>query len=173
MIIQCVRRHFYSDSGCWVKLLRFVFWCCETYGHEIVNSRILVVVNCSGPLFKKAVADSNAPCQEKALDALIAYLRAADTDAARRVFLSPTFQDFRQSRDQKTFFYFMHTKWSRFFCDWYLIYSVIAWEGSYVFSLRLRVVLLSIASLCMHLILVTMSLQPDSTQHFFKSVVAN
>ncbi|XP_024396661.1 protein MOR1 [Physcomitrium patens] len=36
-----------------------------------------------GPLFKKAVADSNAPCQEKALDALIAYLRAADTDAAR------------------------------------------------------------------------------------------
>ncbi|KAG0567085.1 hypothetical protein KC19_7G108600 [Ceratodon purpureus] len=36
-----------------------------------------------GPLFKKAVADSNAPCQEKALDALIAYLRAADTDAGR------------------------------------------------------------------------------------------
>lgn len=36
-----------------------------------------------GPLFKKAVADSNAPCQEKALDALIAYLRAADTDASR------------------------------------------------------------------------------------------
>ncbi|XP_021887580.1 protein MOR1-like [Carica papaya] len=36
-----------------------------------------------GPLFKKAVADSNAPVQEKALDALIAYLRAADADAGR------------------------------------------------------------------------------------------
>ncbi|XP_078437424.1 ARM repeat superfamily protein [Wolffia australiana] len=36
-----------------------------------------------GPLFKKTVADSNAPVQEKALDALIAFLRAADSDAAR------------------------------------------------------------------------------------------
>ncbi|KAG6649509.1 hypothetical protein I3843_07G212500 [Carya illinoinensis] len=36
-----------------------------------------------GPLFKKTVADSNMPVQEKALDALIAYLRAADADAAR------------------------------------------------------------------------------------------
>ncbi|CAM6047665.1 unnamed protein product [Sphagnum compactum] len=36
-----------------------------------------------GPLFKKAVADSNAPTQEKALDALIAYLRATDTEAGR------------------------------------------------------------------------------------------
>jgi hypothetical protein len=36
-----------------------------------------------GPFFKKAVTDSNAPVQEKALDALIAFLRAADADAAR------------------------------------------------------------------------------------------
>jgi hypothetical protein len=36
-----------------------------------------------GPLFKKTVTDSNAPVQEKALDALIAFLRAADADAAR------------------------------------------------------------------------------------------
>ncbi|KAF8391376.1 hypothetical protein HHK36_023680 [Tetracentron sinense] len=34
-----------------------------------------------GPLFKKTIADSNAPVQEKALDALIAYLRTADVDA--------------------------------------------------------------------------------------------
>lgn len=31
------------------------------------------------------MADSNAPVQEKALDALIAYLRAADADAGRCV----------------------------------------------------------------------------------------
>lgn len=37
----------------------------------------------SGPFFKKAVADSNAPVQEKALDALIAFLKAADADAGR------------------------------------------------------------------------------------------
>ncbi|KAH7654180.1 cytoskeleton-associated protein 5 [Dioscorea alata] len=36
-----------------------------------------------GPLFRKTVADSNAPVQEKALDALIAFLRAADADAGR------------------------------------------------------------------------------------------
>ncbi|GAV88428.1 HEAT domain-containing protein/CLASP_N domain-containing protein [Cephalotus follicularis] len=36
-----------------------------------------------GPLFRKSVADSNAPVQEKALDALIAFLRAADADAGR------------------------------------------------------------------------------------------
>ncbi|KAK1262104.1 Protein MOR1 [Acorus gramineus] len=36
-----------------------------------------------GPLFRKTVADSNAPVQEKALDALIAFLRAADADASR------------------------------------------------------------------------------------------
>ncbi|KAK3015530.1 hypothetical protein RJ639_006661 [Escallonia herrerae] len=36
-----------------------------------------------GPLFRKTVADSNAPVQEKALDALIAFLRAADPDAGR------------------------------------------------------------------------------------------
>jgi cytoskeleton-associated protein 5 len=34
-------------------------------------------------LFRKTVADSNAPVQEKALDALIAFLRAADADAGR------------------------------------------------------------------------------------------
>lgn len=45
-----------------------------------------------GPLFKKTVADSNAPVQEKALDALLAFQRAADADVSRRVplqFLSP------------------------------------------------------------------------------------
>ncbi|KAK7391401.1 hypothetical protein VNO78_19817 [Psophocarpus tetragonolobus] len=36
-----------------------------------------------GPFFRKTVVDSNAPVQEKALDALIAYLRAADADAGR------------------------------------------------------------------------------------------
>ncbi|KAJ6724154.1 CYTOSKELETON-ASSOCIATED PROTEIN 5 [Salix viminalis] len=35
------------------------------------------------PLFRKTVADSNAPVQERALDALIAFLRAADADAGR------------------------------------------------------------------------------------------
>lgn len=55
--------------------------------YSTVGSRTHAVVNGAGPLFKKAVADSNAPCQEKALDALIAYLRAADADAARHVSL--------------------------------------------------------------------------------------
>lgn len=36
-----------------------------------------------GPLFRKTVADSNAPVQEKALDALLAFLKAADADAGR------------------------------------------------------------------------------------------
>ncbi|CAI9262994.1 unnamed protein product [Lactuca saligna] len=36
-----------------------------------------------GHFFKKTVADSNAPVQDKALDALIAYLKAADADAGR------------------------------------------------------------------------------------------
>ncbi|KAM3352113.1 hypothetical protein ACQJBY_023785 [Aegilops geniculata] len=36
-----------------------------------------------GPLFKKAVSDSNAPVQEKALDALLAFQRAADADVSR------------------------------------------------------------------------------------------
>ncbi|MCL7034943.1 hypothetical protein MKW94_023873 [Papaver nudicaule] len=36
-----------------------------------------------GPLFRKTVADANAPVQEKALDALIAYLKAADADVGR------------------------------------------------------------------------------------------
>ncbi|KAI3709296.1 hypothetical protein L2E82_39056 [Cichorium intybus] len=36
-----------------------------------------------GRFFKKTVADSNAPVQDKALDALIAYLKAADSDAGR------------------------------------------------------------------------------------------
>ncbi|XP_024030608.1 protein MOR1 [Morus notabilis] len=35
------------------------------------------------PFFRKTVVDSNAPVQEKALDALIAFLRAADADAGR------------------------------------------------------------------------------------------
>ncbi|XWS16703.1 hypothetical protein CRYUN_Cryun34aG0113700 [Craigia yunnanensis] len=35
------------------------------------------------PFFKKTVADSNALVQEKALDALIAFLKAADVDAGR------------------------------------------------------------------------------------------
>lgn len=43
----------------------------------------LCVVFLLGPLFRKTVADSNAPVQEKALDALIAFLRAADADAGR------------------------------------------------------------------------------------------
>jgi cytoskeleton-associated protein 5 len=37
------------------------------------------------PLFKKAVSDSNAPVQEKALDALLAFQRAADADVSRFV----------------------------------------------------------------------------------------
>ncbi|KAF2582220.1 hypothetical protein F2Q68_00001439 [Brassica cretica] len=37
----------------------------------------------TGHLFRKTVADSNAPVQEKALDALIAFLKAADSDASR------------------------------------------------------------------------------------------
>lgn len=36
-----------------------------------------------GHFFKKTVSDSNAPVQDKALDALIAYLKAADADAGR------------------------------------------------------------------------------------------
>jgi cytoskeleton-associated protein 5 len=36
-------------------------------------------------LFRKTVADSNAPVQEKALDALLAFQRAADADASRCV----------------------------------------------------------------------------------------
>nr|GMD91866.1 protein MOR1 isoform X1 [Ipomoea batatas] len=36
-----------------------------------------------GPFFRKMVVDSNAPVQEKALDALICYLKAADADAGR------------------------------------------------------------------------------------------
>lgn len=39
-----------------------------------------------GPLFRKTLADSNSPVQEKALDALIAFLRAADADAGRFIF---------------------------------------------------------------------------------------
>ena len=36
-----------------------------------------------GSYFRKTLADANSPVQEKALDALIAFLRAADADAAR------------------------------------------------------------------------------------------
>ena len=67
---------------------------CRLYASRYSDSRSSAVVNGTGPLFKKAVADSNAPCQEKALDALIAYLRAADTDAARHVFLPPLLSRF-------------------------------------------------------------------------------
>lgn len=38
----------------------------------------------SGYLFKKTVSDSDALVQDKALDALIAYLKAADADVAGR-----------------------------------------------------------------------------------------
>jgi len=44
-----------------------------------------VLLRWLGPLFKKTVADSNAPVQEKALDALLAFQRAADADASRCV----------------------------------------------------------------------------------------
>ncbi|GAQ86856.1 Armadillo repeat superfamily protein [Klebsormidium nitens] len=36
-----------------------------------------------GPLFKKALSDSNAAAQEKALDALIAFLKRTDTESGR------------------------------------------------------------------------------------------
>lgn len=36
-----------------------------------------------GPFFRKTVADANAPVQEKALDALIVFLRVADADVGR------------------------------------------------------------------------------------------
>lgn len=39
----------------------------------------------SGPLFRKTLVDSNSPVQEKALDALVAFLRAADADAGRLI----------------------------------------------------------------------------------------
>jgi hypothetical protein len=38
-----------------------------------------------GPLFKKALSDSNAAAQEKALDALIAFLQHTDADSGRQV----------------------------------------------------------------------------------------
>ena len=44
------------------------------------------LVDTSSSFFKKTIADSNAPVQEKALDALIAYLRAIDVDARRYAF---------------------------------------------------------------------------------------
>ncbi|OMO82735.1 Armadillo-like helical [Corchorus olitorius] len=45
--------------------------------------RSVVAQELEAPLFRKTVADSNAPVQEKALDALIAFLKAADADAGR------------------------------------------------------------------------------------------
>lgn len=36
-----------------------------------------------GPFFRKTVADANAPVQEKALDALIVFLKVADADVGR------------------------------------------------------------------------------------------
>ena len=52
---------------------------------DVDLQRFFVYRCCSGPFFKKTVADSNAPVQEKALDALIAFLKAADADAGRWV----------------------------------------------------------------------------------------
>ncbi|KAG4997991.1 hypothetical protein JHK84_029016 [Glycine max] len=57
--------HFLLDLDSWFCFLFFIF------------------LNLAGHFFRKTVADSNAPVQEKALDALIAYLRAADADASR------------------------------------------------------------------------------------------
>ncbi|KAI3720925.1 hypothetical protein L2E82_31924 [Cichorium intybus] len=45
--------------------------------------KIIASVKWVRRFFKKTVADSNAPIQDKALDALIAYLKAADYDAGR------------------------------------------------------------------------------------------
>lgn len=50
---------------------------------ELFSVFLLILEVLVGPFFRKTVADSNAPVQEKALDALIAYLRAADADAGR------------------------------------------------------------------------------------------
>ena len=48
--------------------------------------RCACIVYTLGSFFKKAVSDSNAPVEEKELDALIAYLRAADVDIGRYAF---------------------------------------------------------------------------------------
>lgn len=49
----------------------------------LILNGYLIILGLLGPFFRKTVADSNAPVQEKALDALIGFLRAADADAAR------------------------------------------------------------------------------------------
>lgn len=69
-----------------VSDLTFVWICIEHCGCEMMRCRFTSIysfVLMLGPLFKKTVADSNAPVQDKALDALIAYLKAADADAGR------------------------------------------------------------------------------------------
>jgi len=55
------------------------------YEMSFFGARSDVLLWWLGPLFKKTVADSNAPVQEKALDALLAFQRAADADASRYV----------------------------------------------------------------------------------------
>ena len=49
--------------------------------------RCACIVYTLGSFFKKEISDSNAPVEEKALDALTAYLRAADADIGRYAFL--------------------------------------------------------------------------------------
>lgn len=44
------------------------------------------------------MADSNAPVQEKALEALVAFLKAADADAGRYAFLFNAVEKNRQSK---------------------------------------------------------------------------
>lgn len=55
---------------------------CQFRGHAL-RCELFFVCGFSGSYFRKTVVDSNAPVQEKALDAVIAFLRAADADAGR------------------------------------------------------------------------------------------
>ena len=63
----------------WVIILQLDL----TFAELLRSNSILCLGIFIGPFFKKTLADSNAPVQEKALDALIAFLKAADADAAR------------------------------------------------------------------------------------------
>ncbi|PKA51818.1 Protein MOR1 [Apostasia shenzhenica] len=56
---------------------------CNRVAEAVIFLVLILMFFLSGPLFKKTVADSNAPVQEKALDALIAFQKAADADAGR------------------------------------------------------------------------------------------
>lgn len=62
-----------------------MFCLCNVIAYSLIAFMFLNFCVCIfiGPLFRKTVADSNAPVQEKALDALICYLKAADADAGR------------------------------------------------------------------------------------------